>query len=128
MSPEARRRKRAQAKSRLETFHPNSPVAEEKVCVKKQPPHLQLRHFRHIGDLSLEEQRSIVALINKDDPVVESKTLIVTAIVCDAHTDNDATEKLLAPQQSKKKHPEKIFSRASSLPAVLEEDQINTVP
>ena len=124
LSPEARRRKRAQRQHKLAIMHPNSPGSEEKVCLKRQPPHLQLRHFRNMGDLSEEEQRSIVALIKKEDPVVETKTLIVTAIVCDAHTDNDATEDTY---KSKKKHQEKVFSRTASLPAVLEEEQINSV-
>ena len=77
-----------------------------------------------MGDLSEAEQRSIVALINKDDPVVKTKTLIVTAIVCDTHAE---WEQQATPNKVKKTQRRSIF-RASSLPDVLEEDKIVCIP
>ena len=113
-SPAARRRMRFQRqKSSLSIPQPNSPLPEKKAAIK-QPPHLQLRHF----------QRSIVALINKDDPVVMTKTLIVTAIVCDTHAEG---EQQATPNKVKKTQRRSIF-RASSLPDVLEEDKITCIP
>jgi hypothetical protein len=123
-SPSARRRIRSQRQeSMLAIPQPNSPLTESKPGLKL-PPHLQLRHFRRMGDLSEAEQRSIVALINKDDPVVNPKTLIVTAIVCDTHAEGEQQ----TPQHQAKKTQRRSIFRASSLPDVLEEDKIIYIP
>ena len=77
-----------------------------------------------MGNLSEAEKRSIVALINKDDPEVKTKTLIVTPIVCDAHAEGGQQ----APQLQAKKTQRKTMFRASSLPDLLEEDKITCIP
>ena len=130
LSPEARRRKRIQRQQKLTILQPNRPTTEERVCIKRQPPHLQLRHVRNISDLTEKEQSSILALINKNEPEVVTKTLIVTAIVCDAQADQDtnSAEVLNKTKKQRRSNEEKMLIRASSLPAVLEEDQIQTLP
>ena len=77
-----------------------------------------------MGDLSEAEQRSIVSLINKHDPMGKTKSLNVTAIVCDTH----AEEEQQAPKHQDKKTKRKHILRASSLPDVLEEDKITCIP
>ena len=124
-------------KPSLSTPQLYNPPSEEKHGFK-QPPNLRTRQFRKLGDLSEAEQRSIVALINKEDPVVRTKTLIVTAIVCDTHAPTaedihkqsagtSSSGDLQATQLEEKKTQRRKKLRASSLPDVLEEDLITSI-
>ena len=99
------------------------------------PPHLQQRRFRRLGDLTLEEQRSVIALINSDRSDRADHDYILTAHyprnsrsprrrlptidVTGPRTNNvtltaDSRRKQFARQQNR---------RASSLPDVLEEEK-----
>ena len=91
------------------------------LVVSTQPPHLKPQKFRRLGDLSEDEQQSVLALICKDHPNVPS--LLVNIHVCQAQE----VEKLqMSKAEGKKKNKGgKEHIRASSLPDVLEEDSIS---
>jgi len=97
----------------------------------RQPPNLQMRQFRRLGDLSEDEQRSVVALISTQGAGSRSsRTYTVTAHVCGtAGSENhnvvlhSASSKPLDARRKNFARQQKI--RASSLPDVLEEDSLS---
>ena len=97
----------------------NSPVVRRKLEPSKnsprrqprpvQPPNLQPGQFRRLGDLSEEEQRSVVALI-----AAHSRPRLVQE-----HCGAENRRKQFARQHERER-------RAASLPDVLEEDSHST--
>jgi len=103
-------------------------------CEMRQPPNLQMRQFRRLGDLSEDEQRSVVALISTQRcGPRDSRTYTVTAHVCDTagsehhnvvlHSASSNPPRPLDIRRKNFARQQKI--RASSLPDVLEEDSLS---
>ena len=92
----------------------NSPVSQRrkfqstKQSSRRQPPHLQSGQFRRLGDLSEEEQRSVVALIAAHNRAVSQASHPVR------HGGAESRRKQWARQHERER-------RAASLPDVLEE-------
>jgi len=138
-SPVARRKfdspRRSPALARRNTFNQSSP---QHTCATRQPPNLHMRQFRRLGDLSEDEQRSVVALISSHGGAGGAghrgtRTFTVTAHVCDAsgsehqnvvlHSASPNSHKPLEARRTNFTRQQKI--RASSLPDVLEEDSMS---
>ena len=111
---------------------------------KSQPPNLTKGQYRRLGDLTPEEQRSVLALICNQGPL-EDRTFTVTSTLCNLHQDCDHqviitrgvtapptfTDETnlqgvsLSPADIRRQRISRIKARTSSLPDVLEEDSIS---
>ena len=111
---------------------------------KSQPPNLTKGQYRRLGDLTPEEQRSVLALICNQGPL-EDRTFAVTSTLCNLHQDCDhqviitrgvtapptLTDETnlqgvsLSPADIRRQRISRIKARTSSLPDVLEEDSIS---
>eukprot|EP00090_Calanus_glacialis_P021948 TRINITY_DN33853_c0_g1_i1.p1 TRINITY_DN33853_c0_g1~~TRINITY_DN33853_c0_g1_i1.p1 ORF type:complete len:342 (-),score=85.99 TRINITY_DN33853_c0_g1_i1:104-1129(-) len=134
-SPVSRRKfdpnRRSPALARRNTYNQTPP---RQTCEMRQPPNLHMRQFRRLGDLSEDEQRSVVALIStQGSGPRSSRTYTVTAHVCDSsgsehhnvvlHSASSNSPKPLDVRRKNFARQQKI--RASSLPDVLEEDSLS---
>ena len=136
-SPSSRRKlehnRRSPGLARRNTFNQTT---TQQMHYSRQPPNLNMRQFRRLGDLSEDEQRSVVALISTQGANVRGgRTYTVTTHVCDAYGSNhqnmvvqssSSSAGLARPLDVRRKNfarQQKI--RASSLPDVLEEDSLS---
>ena len=101
----------------------------------KPPPHLVTRgQYRRLGDLTPEEQRSVLALICNQGTVEDARHLHpdcdhqiiitrgVTAVPSSVVTHDTPP---LSPAERRRQRSARIKARTSSLPDVLEEDCIS---
>ena len=139
-SPAARRR----AQSFRHTQSLRNKSTPRSLNENPKPPHLVNRgQYRRLGDLTEEEQRSVLALICSQG-TIEDRTFAVSSQVCDIHP--DCEQQLLISQgaaalpsitdnpfgwmgkttDEKRRHlTGRVRARTSSLPDVLEEDCIS---
>ena len=140
-SPAARRR--AQSFRQTQSLKKKSSQKNQPTG-SPRPPNLVTRgQYRRLGDLTEEEQRSVLALICSQG-ALEDRTFAVSSHVCDIHP--DCEQQVLITQGAAAIKPitdiqcgwmgktaedkrrlltERVRARTSSLPDVLEEDSIS---
>ena len=88
-----------------------------------QPPHLVTRgQYRRLGDLTPEEQRSVLALICQQSSDEAGVQQVMISRARPAHDDNFSS---LTPAERRRQRATRVKARTSSLPDVLEEDSIS---
>lgn len=135
-SPALRRRQTKTHLKRKPTPKPGTVVRTDDPS--KHPPHLVSRgQYRRLGDLTPEEQRSVLALICNQAPMLEERTVpgtnstyhqvIITRGMTAGPTEDCSTLQLsqLSPAERRRQRANRVKARTSSLPDVLEEDCIS---
>merc|ERR1711915_233762 len=137
------------ARRRAESFrHAKSlrkkPSTKRSTAESAKPPHLVASgQYRRLGDLSEEEQRSVLALICSQGPL-EDRTFAVSSHICDVHPDceqqvliaqgatalpsfksNFSSWNSRTAEEKRRTLNVRMKARTSSLPDVLEEDSIS---
>ena len=143
-SPASRRRGQSVKQSSHLKRKPTPRPGTRTDLSKSQPPNLTKGQYRRLGDLTPEEQRSVLALICNQGPL-EDRTFTVTSTLCNLHQDCDHQVIItrgvtappafiddtnlqgvsLSPAEIRRQRISRIKARTSSLPDVLEEDSIS---